>query len=167
MFVFSLKASKLKYLFSALICALVAVFVIIIMPDTEHSVSVNGNVSEYEQGKIRFDGIKDIDSVVNFAESLGFSVDRDSVERVEVKIPQKTDAVLEAYNDLQKSQGFNLMKYKNKNVVRYTFKVTKLPDEQSLPEADVLFTVILYKDKVVGGDLYFSGKDARVVGILK
>ena len=167
MFVFSLKASKLKYLFSALICAVVLTFVILLMPETEHSVSVNGNVEEYEEGKIRFDGIKDIDGVVRFAESLGFSVDARSVEAAEVKIPSKTDAVLEEYNNLQKSQGFNLMKYKNKTVSRYSFKVTKLPDEQSLPEDDVLLTVILYKDKVVGGDLYFTGKDARVKGILK
>lgn len=167
MFVCSLKASKLKYLFSALICAVVVTFVILLMPDTEHSVSVNGNVSEYEEGKIRFDGIKDLDGVVKFAESLGFSVDKDSAEAVEVKIPSKADAVLEEYNNLQKSQGFNLMKYKNKKAVRYTFKITELPDEQSLPEDDVLLTVILYKDKVIGGDVYFTGKDARVKGILK
>ena len=167
MFVFSLRASKIKYLFSALICAVVATFVILIMPDTEHSVTVNGNVSEYEAGKIRFDGIKNLDGVISFAESLGFSVDRSSVETAEVKIPSKTDAVLEEYNNLQKSQGFNLMKYKNKTAVRYTFKVTGLPDEQSLPEDDVLLTVILCKDKVIGGDLYFTGKNERVKGILK
>lgn len=167
MFVFSLKASKIKYLLSAIICAAVAALVIFLMPDTEHSVTVNGNVSEYESGKIRFDGIKDIDGVIRFAESLGYSVDKASVESAEVKIPSQTDAVLEEYNNLQKSQGFNLMKYKNKKVIRYTFKVTKLPDEQTLPEDDVLLTVILYKDKVAGGDLYFTGKDARVKGILK
>lgn len=167
MFVFSLKASKLKYLLSAVICAAVAVIVILLMPDTEHSVSVNGTVSEYEQGKIRFDGIKDKDGVIRFVESLGYKVDADNVETVEVKIPSKTDAVLEEYNNLQKSQGFNLMKYKNKDAVRYTFKVKELPDEQTLPEDDVLLTVIMYKDKVIGGDLYFTGSDARLSGILK
>ena len=167
MFVFSLKASGLKYLLSAVICAVVATVVILLMPDTDHSVSVNGTLSEYEDGKIRFVGIKDMDGVISFAESLGFGVDKSSAETVEVKIPSKTDAVLEEYNNLQKSQGFNLMKYKNKKAVRYTFKVTSLPDEQSLPEDDVLLTVILYKDKVIGGDVYFTGKDARVTGILK
>lgn len=167
MFVFSLKASGLKYFLSAAVCIAVAAAVILLMPDTEHSVSVNGNVSEYEEGKIRFDGIKDLDGVVEFAESLGFCVEKDSVETAEVKIPSKADAVLEEYNNLQKSQGFNLMKYKNKKAVRYTFKITDLPDEQSLPEDDVLLTVILHKDKVIGGDVYFTGKDARVKGILK
>lgn len=167
MFVFSMKASGLKYFLSAAICIVVAVTVILLMPDTEHSVSVNGNVSEYEEGKIRFDGIKNLDGVVKFAESLGFSVDKDSAQTVEVKIPSKADAVLEEYNNLQKSQGFNLMKYKNKTAVRYTLKVTELPDEQSLPDDDVLLTVIVLKDKVIGGDVYFTGNNARVTGILK
>ena len=39
--------------------------------------------------------------------------------------------------------------------------------EYGLPEDDVLLTVILHKDKVIGGDVYFTGKDARVKGILK
>ena len=167
MFVFSLKASKLKYLLSAVICAAVIAAVIVLLPDTEHSVTVNGTVSEYEQGKIRFDGIKDKDGVVSFAESLGYKVDAQNAETVSVKIPSQTDAVLEEYNSLQKSQGFNLMKYKNKTALRYTFKVTELPDEQSLPEDDVLLTVIMYKDKVIGGDLYFTGENARLSGILK
>jgi hypothetical protein len=59
------------------------------------------------------------------------------------------------------------MKYKNKKAIRYTFKVTDLSNEQSLPEDDVLLTVILHKDKIIGGDVYFTGKDARVMGILK
>lgn len=167
MFVFSLKASKLKYLLSAVICAAVIAVVIFLLPDTEHSVSVNGTVSEYEEGKIRFDGIKDKDGVIKFAESLGYKVNTDGIETVSVRIPSQTDAVLEEYNNLQKSQGFNLMKYKNKTALRYTFKVSKLPDEMTLPEDDVLLTVIVYKDKVIGGDLYFTGENARLSGILK
>ena len=168
MFVFSLKASKLKYLLSAVLCAAAAVFVITLMPDTEHSVSVNGTVSEYKDSrKIRFDDIDDKEDVIEFAESLGYCVDGNKAEVVEVKLPSKADAVLEEYNNLQKSQGFNLMKYKNKNVVRYTFPVTKLPDEQSLPEDTVLLTIIVCKDKVIGGDLYFTGKNPHVAGILK
>ena len=77
------------------------------------------------------------------------------------------DAVLAEYNELQKSQGFNLLKYKNKNAKRYTFKVKALPDLESLPSDDVLFTVILCKDRVIGGDVYFTGKDAKVCAILK
>lgn len=168
MFVCSLKASKLKYLVSAALCACIAAAVIALMPDTEHSVTVNGTQTEYAENlKVRFDGIKSKADVISFAESLGYSVDEASAECTQAKIPQKPDAVLTEYNKLQKSQGFNLFKYKNKNVTRYTFKVTSLPDSQTLPEDDVLLTVILCKNKVVGGDLYYTGTSPEVCGILR
>ena len=168
MFVFSLKASKLKYVLAAAACAVVATVVILLMPDAGEAVTVNGTMTEYaNEGKVKFEGIKGADGVKSFAKSLGYSVDEKPLETVDVKIPAELDAVLTEYNNLQKSQGFNLLDYKNKNVTRYTFKVTGLPDFQSLPSDDVLFTVILYKDKVIGGDVYFTGKDAQVSGILK
>lgn len=166
MFIYSLKASWLKYLFSAIICVGVTILVILLMPDTEHSVSVNGTLEQYKQENISFDGIKDLDGVVQFAKSLGYEVDKEKAEVAQIKIPSKTDAVLEEYNKLQKSQGFNLMKYKNKKAVRYTLPVTGLPNDAPLPGDTVLFTVIICKDKVIGGDVYFTGKNAHVDGIL-
>lgn len=168
MFVCSFKASKLKYLVALAVCACFAVAVIALMPDTEHSVTVNGTQTEYEDNlKIRFDGIKSKADVVSFVESLGYAVDASSADFAQIKIPSKPDATLTEYNKIQKSQGFNLFKYKNKTVSRYTFLVTALPDMQTLPEDEVYLTVILYKNKVVGGDVCFSGENAEVCGMLK
>lgn len=166
MFICSLKASKIKFILSALVCAAIAFTVIIFTPGTEHTVSVNGTQSEYEK-KIRFDNIKDESARLEFINSLGYTVESSPCETVQVKIPSKMDAVLEKYNDLQKSQGFNLAKYKNKKVTRYTYRVTALPDAERLPEEDVLLTIIMYKDKIIGGDVYFSGADSVVVPLLK
>ncbi len=164
MFVYSFKATKIKLLASVAACILLATCAILLLPDTEHSVTVNS--SEID-GKIRFDGIKTVDDLVKFAENLGYSVDAVPAESVELRIPSKFDAVLEKYNDLQKSQGFNLGKYKNKTVSRYTFRVTALPDEKSLPKEDVLLTLILCGDKIIGGDLFYTGENSSVTGILK
>lgn len=159
MFVYSFKASKLKVILSVVICAAIAAAVIMLMPQTEHSVSVNGG--RYDR-KISFDGIKSTEDLVKFAENLGYSVDAKPVEEAEVKIPSKFDAVLEKYNDIQKSQGFNMGKYKNKTAVRYTFRVTALPDGEEMPKEDVLLTLIVLKDKIIGGDLYFTGENGQV-----
>ncbi len=158
MFICSLKASKLKFLLSAVICAVIVAAVVVLLPDTEHTVTVNG--TQYDS-KIRFDGIKDEEDVREFATSLGYVLEEAPLEHYEVKLPSKMDAVLEKYNDLQKSQGFNLAKYKNKTVNRYTYIVKGLPDSQSLPKEDVLLTLIVYKDKIVGGDLYFTGSEVK------
>ncbi len=155
MFVFSFKASKFRLLFAAVLCGVIAFAAVLLMPESEHTVTVNG--VGFDQ-KIRFDGIKDTSSLVAFAESLGFSVENEPTESVETKIPHKFDALLTAYNELQKSQGFNLAKYRGKTVRRHTFRVTGLPNEQTLPEDEVLLSLIVCKDTVIGGDLYFTGE---------
>lgn len=164
MFIFSFKASKIKILLSVVLCALIATVAIILMPDTEHTVTVNG--TQYDK-KISFDKIKTTEDMVTFAENLGYSVDSVPAESVTVKLPSTFDAVLEEYNEIQKSQGFNLAKYKNKEVNRSTFRVAALPDNQSMPAEDVLLSLIVYKDKIVGGDLYFTGSNPEVKAFLK
>ena len=163
MFVFSLKASKLKYLLTAMICTVVVVAVITLMPETEHTVKVNGMLSQYEnEKKISFDDIDDTEDIIELAQSLGYTLEQTPVETVNMKIPSKLDAVLLKYNELQKQQGFNLAKYKNKKVTRYTFKVLELPQDSELPKEPVLLSVILYKDEIIGADVYYSGLNAVV-----
>lgn len=159
MFVCSFRISKLKVLFSAALVAAVAAFAIILMPDTADSVSVNGIQHESE---IKFDGIRSVEDAAGFAESLGYKIDKESAELVHVALPAKFDAVLDKYNKLQKSQGFNLSKYKNKAVDRYTYTVTALPDGKAVSPGEALLTLITYKDKIVGGDLYFPGGNGEV-----
>ncbi|MBP5245086.1 MAG: hypothetical protein J6036_01340, partial [Clostridia bacterium] len=72
MFVFSLKASKLKIFFTITLCALAAASAFLFVPDFEKTVKVNG--MRYDK-KISFDGIKDEEDVKKFAENLGFSVE--------------------------------------------------------------------------------------------
>lgn len=55
MFVFSFKASKFRILFAVVLCALIAFAAVVLLPETEHSVTVNGVQSDR---KIRFDGMK-------------------------------------------------------------------------------------------------------------
>lgn len=163
MFVFSFKASRFRLLFAAVLCGAIAFAAVLLMPESEHTVTVNGVGLDQ---RIRFDGIKDTPSLVEFAESLGFAVEPEPVESVETKIPHKFDALLSAYNDLQKSQGFNLAKYRGKAVRRSTFRVTMLPNGQTLPEDDVLLSLIVCKSTVIGGDLYFTG-DTDVCAFLR
>ena len=43
----------------------------------------------------------------------------------------------------------NLEKYKNKDVTRYTYEITNYPDY----DGKVLANIIVYKNKVIGGDI--------------
>lgn len=164
MFVLSFKASKFRLLFAAVLCGVIALGAMVFLPETEHTVTVNGVQNDR---KIHFDGMKSEEDLVQFAESIGFALESTPTESVKVKLPRKFDALLTAYNEIQKSQGFNLAKYRGKTVERYTFRVTGLPDEQALPEGEVLLTLIVYRSSIVGGDVYFTGESDGVGAFLK
>ena len=61
---------------------------------------------------------------------------------------------------MQKEQGLNLAKYKGKTVTRYTYKVTNYPDY----EGTVYVSLLIYKNKVVGGDVCSADVNGFVHG---
>ena len=83
-----------------------------------------------------------------YVEKLGWQIDRNPIETVEVHIPAQFDNVYKNYNAIQKEAGFNLENYKGKDVTRYTFSIKNYYGEQGV-RADVL----MYNDKVIGGDI--------------
>ena len=55
---------------------------------------------------------------VKFLTDLGWEVTTSPAEATEVKIPRDSDEVFARYNELQKSQGYDLTKYAGKKVMR-------------------------------------------------
>ena len=89
-----------------------------------------------------------------------------TAEPVEVKtvtIPSEFDKVFAAYNELQKEQGLNLSKFKNKEVTRYTFSVTNYPDYDGTVYANVL----VYRNRVIGGDVCSADVNGFIHGFEK
>ena len=89
------------------------------------------------------------DARVKFLTDFGWEVTTSPVESSQVKIPSETTEVFDRYNALQKSQGYDLSQYAGKNVMRYVYKVNNYPGDA----AEVYATVLVYKDKVIGGDV--------------
>jgi hypothetical protein len=57
--------------------------------------------------------------------------------------------VFTGYNEIQKRQGLDLSKYKKKNVMRYTYEVKNYKDY----DGTVYANIIVYRNKVIGGDI--------------
>lgn len=74
----------------------------------------------------------------------------------EVRIPKEFNEVYQQYNAIQTSQGFDLTKYQGKNVMQYVYLVENYPEENSDP---VYATLLLYKNKLIGGDLSRGGAE--------
>ena len=71
------------------------------------------------------------------------------METKTVTIPEEFDKVFAAYNEMQKEQGLNLLRYKGKDVTRYTFTVTNYAGY----EGTVYANVLVYRNRVIGGDI--------------
>ena len=85
-------------------------------------------------------------------------------EEVEtVTVPEALDKVFAAYNELQKEQGLNLSKYRGKEVTRYTFRVTNYEGY----EGKVFANVLVYRNRVIGGDVCSADTSGFVHGFSK
>ena len=93
--------------------------------------------------------MSDNDSRVQFLQSLGWQVTTSPKEASQVKIPTEQTPVYSRYNDLQKSQGYDLSQYAGKNVMRYVYEVTNFPNA----EQPVYATLLVYKNQIIGGDI--------------
>lgn len=103
------------------------------------------------------------DSRVKFLTDLGWEVSTSPVESSQVRIPQEQTEVYERYNALQKSQGYDLSQYAGKTVMRYVYKVNNFPGATE----PVYATLLVYKNKIIGGDITNTAAKGAVQGFKK
>lgn len=100
------------------------------------------------------------ESRVAFLESFGWKVSTSPVESGQVKIPKEENDVFRRYNQLQKSQGYDLSQFAGKTVLRYVYKVNNFPGATD----PVYATILVYKDQVIGGDVTDTGAKGVIQG---
>ena len=148
MFVYSLRAGTVKLVGVICVALTVLITLIAFVPTytTDNSAAANAGETAVSYS---YDKVKTQDDVVGFLSQFGWQVDANPVEVKTVTIPSEFDKVFAAYNELQKAQGLNLLKFKSKEVTRYTFSVTNYADYAGTVYANVL----VYRNKVIGGDI--------------
>lgn len=154
MFVFSLKGKSLKFAATAVLACAAAVVSLIVLPD--HDNSGTAYVSAITSETISFSGIKTSEDRLGFINSFGIEVTPEPIEEVSGKIPKVFDAVYNEYNNIQKAQGLDLEKYKGKKISRYTYEVTNYPKDSNGSPTQVFLNLILYKNRVIAGDISSS-----------
>ena len=146
MFIYSVRASTIK--FFGVICVALAGLIALIAFVPKY---VSGGVimTGAEAKNYSYDKIKSADDVAAFLAQFGWEVDRGSMECAEVTIPDEFDKIFAGYNEIQKSQGLDLSKYKKKKMTRYTFVVSNYDGY----DGKVYANVLVYRNKVVAGDI--------------
>ena len=100
------------------------------------------------------------DARVEFLKTFGWDVTTSPVQSSQVKIPQETSEVFDRYNQLQKSQGYDLSKYAGKNVMRYVYQLNNYPGATE----PVYATVLVYKNEIIGGDVTDTAAKGHIRG---
>ncbi len=100
------------------------------------------------------------DGRVKFLKDLGWEVSASPVESGQVRIPAESTEVFDRYNQLQKSQGYDLSKYAGKNVMRYVYKINNFPGATE----PVYATILVYKNEIIGGDITDTAAKGKVQG---
>ena len=100
------------------------------------------------------------DGRVAFLRDFGWEVAASPVESSQVKIPKETTEVFDRYNQLQKSQGYDLSQFAGKNVMRFVYKITNYPGATE----PVYATLLVYKNQVIGGDITDTAVKGQIRG---
>lgn len=154
-FTMSVKLNRKKVLFLFVVCLTIvsAIFLLTRNGDSRKIAATNSSANVSTSAKNN-------EERITFLSAFGWEVSEEPLEVKEVRIPAEFDQVYLEYNELQLQQGMDLQKYANKRVKSYTYEVLNHPSGESGVEAHLL----VYKDKVIGGDISSTRLDGFMHG---
>ncbi len=151
MFIYSVRASTLRFfaILAVTVCVLVGVM----------AVSGADSVSAMSDGAYRFADVSTKEDRLEFLSQFGILAAEDSEQKEDFSLPEALDRVLLSYNEIQKAQGLDLSRYCKRKVQRYTYEVKNYKD----PSLAVYANVIVYRQRVIGGDISAVGEGGFVL----
>lgn len=100
------------------------------------------------------------DARVQFLKGFGWDVTTSPTESSQVRIPEEASEVFDRYNQLQKSQGYDLSNFAGKKVMRYVYQINNYPGATD----PVYATLLVYKNQIIGGDITNTAAGGQVRG---
>lgn len=94
--------------------------------------------------------MKTTQQMADYILSKGYTVDLQSAQVKEVRIPKKFDAEFENFNDkIKVTDGLSLEKHKNDKVNKWTFNIT----DYDVQDKTAVAVLLVKKDKLIGAYL--------------
>lgn len=153
MFVFSIKADRRK------ICVILAA-VLLVVTAAIVLTKVHNAAPNAEAAGVKYSlSAATNEERVAFLAQFGWKVNAEPTETKDVAIPQKFDDVYDNYNRIQKDQGLDLTPYAGKTCKQWVYTVTNYPQNP-----DVRATMLIYGNRVIGGDLSTVALDGFMTG---
>lgn len=155
MFIYSFRASTLRFFALLLLAAGALTALIVFVP------SYDGDTYSDTAVKISYDKIETNEDRISFLSQFGYKVSGEPIESVELTLPDDFDRVYSGYNELQKAQGLDLKKYKGKTVTRYTYEVSDYPGHEG---EKVYANLIIRKNRIIAGDICSADPNGFIHG---
>lgn len=141
MFIYSIKATTLKFFASLLL--VVTVLAVLLALGTADTVYAAADGKE-----INYSGIKTNEDRVAFIESFGIKVNPTPLTEETFTMPQDFDRVILGYNQIQKTQGLDLTKYSRKRVTHFAYEVTNYDSEGA-----VTVNLLVCRGRIIAADI--------------
>ena len=154
MFIYTMRAQTIKFIAAVVLAIDAMITLVALIPSYDVSASAKG---------ISYSGIYSNSDRIAFISALGWKVEENPIEEVQVTVPKEFDAVYAGYNEMQKEQGLSLSPYRGKEVTRYTYKVK---DYEGY-EGDAYMNLPVYRGKIIGGDICSADSSGFVHGFSK
>ena len=158
MFIYSMRASSVKF-FSVIALTLAVLVGLLVFGRGD------GGTVYASSADVDFSGIKTEEDRVRFISQFDIKVKGEPVETEEFRVPDNFDRVIAGYNEIQKKQGLNIEKYKNKKVTRYTYEIEGY--EHDGKKVDAVVNLVIYKGTVVACDISSASPDGFVLPLIK
>ena len=155
MFVYTLKASGLKFFTVVALSVGLLATAIGILPTVTAATDVASVTTDFKN-------VSTEDDMVRFLNGFGHEVENEPPKVYEIVIPEQFNSVYEKYNEIQRAQGLNLKRYAGKDATAYVFKLTNY---ECMGEAYA--TLIIRNGRVIGGDVSCKEGEGFVVGLQK
>ncbi len=153
MFIVSVKADKKK------ICVILAV-ILLVVTSAVVLVKLHNSSPTAECAGVKYTlSAATNEERVSFFSQFGWKVETEPIEIKDVVIPEKFDDVYTNYNAIQKDQGLDLTPYSGKTCKQWVYSVTNYPQSP-----DVRGTILVYDNRVIGGDLSTVALDGFMTG---
>ena len=152
MVIMTAKVSKRKLLLVALLLILAAVILVTCLKkaDTPGQPDTAEEITQISTNEAR----------IAFLAQFGWQVQPEPVQTQQVRVPDDPSEVFLRYNDLQLSQGYDLLDYSGKTLTRYVYQITNYPGQDGVYFA----TLLICNDRVVGGDVASSRQNGVMHG---
>ncbi len=152
MYIVSVKLNKKKVCSVAAAFCLAIAIIFVSFPNSASDV-LNTNVNT---------SAKSTDEHIDFLNAFGYNVSEKPVQIQEIVIPEQFSSEYEKYNEFQKLSGFDLSKFKTYRVKKYTYKILNYDSDD-----EVVANLIVYNNKVIGGDISSTSLGGFVHGFVK